>query len=138
MAFSSRCGKKREATEAARQSRNIGVAGRAHTSAAWEFATGSNRVVFGPSPQSVANRGGDEEEMGDADDEEEEAAGKARDTTMAETETDTASWTATRTVTHSETLIGTGALAPNDQVHPAQQREVIKEEHRGAGDESRT
>jgi len=38
------------------------------------MATGSNRVVLGPSPQLVAEEGGDEEEeMADVDEEEEEA-----------------------------------------------------------------
>ena len=89
IAFSSRCGNKREDTEAARLSRKIQVSGRAPTSAAQDIATGSNRVVLGPRPQGVAEGGGDEEEMADVD-EEEEAAGEARDVTLAETETETA------------------------------------------------
>jgi hypothetical protein len=108
IAFSSRCAKKREATEAARQNRKIGLAGRAPARAARDMATGSNRVVLGPRPQGVAEGGGDEEEMADVD--EEEAAGEARDVTMAETETETA----TRTATDTETEIETGALATND------------------------
>jgi hypothetical protein len=70
--------------------------------------TGSNRVVLGPRPQGVAEGGGDEEEMADVD--EEEAAGEARDVTMAETENETA----TRTTTDIATEIETGALATND------------------------
>ena len=111
IAFSSRCVKKTEATEAARQSRKIGLAGRVSTSAARDMAmaTGSNRVTLGPRPQGVAEGGGDgdEEEMEDVD-EEEEAAGGARDITMAEIET------ATRTATDIETETETGALAIND------------------------
>jgi len=99
--------KKREATEAARQSRKIGLAGRAPASADRDMATGSNRVVLGPRPQGVAGGGRDEEEMADVD-EEEEAAGEARDVTMAEIET------ATRTVTDTETETETGAQATND------------------------
>jgi len=111
IAFSSRCVKKREATEAARQSRKIGLAGRAPLSAAQDMATGSNRVMLGPRPQGVAEGGGDEEEeMADVDEEEEEAAGEARDVTMAETETETA----TRTTTDTETENGTGARATDD------------------------
>jgi hypothetical protein len=72
------------------------------------MATGSNRAVLGPRPQRVAEGGGDEEEMADVD--EEEAAGEARDVTMAEPETETA----TRTATDTETDIETGALATND------------------------
>jgi hypothetical protein len=111
IAFSSRCVKKTEATEAARQSRTIGLAGRASTSAARDMATatGANRVALGPRPQGVAEGGGDgdEEEMADVDEEEEAAVG-ARDITMAEIET------ATRTATDIETETETGALATND------------------------
>ena len=111
IAFSSRCVKKREATDAARQSRKIGLGARAPTSAAEDLATGANRVMLGPRPQGLAEGGGDEEEeMADVDDEEEEAAGEARDVTMAETETETA----TRTATDTETEIGTGARATNE------------------------
>jgi len=101
--------KKTEATEGARQSRKIGLAGRASTSAAWDMATatGSNRVALGLRPQGVAEGGGDEEEMVDVD-EEEEAAGGARDITMAETET------ATRIAPDTETETETGAQATND------------------------
>jgi len=67
IAFSSRCVKKREATEAARLSRKIGRGGRVPTSASWDIETGSNRVVLGPRPQGVAGGGGDEEEMADVD-----------------------------------------------------------------------
>jgi hypothetical protein len=112
-AFSSRCAKKREATEAARQNRQIGLTGRAPARAARDMATGSNRVVLGPRHQGVAERGGDEEEMADVN--EEEAAGEARDVTMAETETDTA----TRTATDTKIEIATGALATNIQSDPA-------------------
>ena len=66
--------KKTEATEAARQSRKIGLEGRASTSAARDIATemGANRVALGPRPQGVAEGGGDgdEEEMADVDEEE--------------------------------------------------------------------
>jgi len=95
IAFSSRCAKKREATEAAQQNRQIGLAGRAPARAAQVMATGSKRVVLGPRPQGVAEGGGDEEEMADMD--EEEAAGEARDVTMAKTETETVTRTATDT-----------------------------------------
>jgi len=57
IAFSCRCVKKREATEAARQSRNIGLAGRVPTSAAQDMATGSNRVVLRPRPEGVVEGG---------------------------------------------------------------------------------
>jgi len=135
IAFSSRCVKKREATKAARQSRKIGLAGRAPTSAAQDMATGSNRVMLGPRPQGVAEGGGDEEEeMADVDEEEEEAAGEATDVTMAETEIDTV----TRTATDTETEIGTGARATDDLSDPAQLRKVIRVDHCGAGDGSRT
>ena len=80
-------------------------------SAARDMVTGSNRVVLGPRPQGVTEGGGDkEEEMADVDEEEEEAAGEARDVTMAETATETA----TRTVTDTKTEIGTGARATDD------------------------
>jgi len=42
--------KKREAIEAARQSRKIEIAGRGSTSAARDMAIGSNRAVLGPTP----------------------------------------------------------------------------------------
>jgi len=90
IAFSSRCAKKREATKAVQQNRKIGLAGRAPARAARDMATGSNRVVLGPRPQGVAEGGGDEEEMADV--EEEEAAGEARDVTMAETERKRRDW----------------------------------------------
>jgi hypothetical protein len=109
--FSSRWVKKREATEAAQQSRNIGLAGRWPTRAAQDMATGSNRVVLGPRPQRVAEVEEDEEEqLADVDEEEEEAAGEPRDVMIAETEIETA----TRTVSDTETEIGTGARATND------------------------
>jgi len=100
IAFSSRCVKKTEAAEAARQNRKIGLAGRASKSAAWdrETAPGSNRVVGGPRHKGVAQGGGDEEE----------AAEEASDIMIAETET------ATRTATDTETETETGALAPDD------------------------
>jgi len=102
IAFSIRCMKNKEATEAAQQSRKIELAGRAPTSAAQDMAMGSNRVMLGPRPQGVAEGGGDEEEeMADVDEEEEEAAGEAGDVTIAETETETA----TRTPTDTETEI---------------------------------
>jgi len=130
IALSSRCVKKREATEAARQSRKIGLAGRAPTSAAEDLAARSNRVMLGPRPQWVAEGGGDEEEeMADVDEEDEEAAGEARDVTMADAETETA----TRTATDTETEIGTGARATNDYSDPAQLRKVIRVDHCGAG-----
>jgi len=111
IAFSSSCVKKREAAEAARQSRTIGLAGLAPTSAARDMATGSNRVVFGTQPHGmVEGRGDDEEEMADVDEEEVEAAGEAREVTLAETETETA----TRTASDTKTEIGMGALATDD------------------------
>jgi len=135
IAFSSRCVKKREATEAACQSRKIRLAGRAPTSAARDMATGSNRVVLGPRPQGVAEGVGDEEEeMADVDEEEEEGVGEATDVTMAETESETA----TRTATDTETEIGMRARATNDQSDPAQLRKVIQVGHCGTGDGRRT
>jgi len=111
IAFSSRCVNKTEATEVARQSRKIGLPGRASTSAARDMATatGANRVALGPRPQGVVDGGGDgeEEEMADVD-EEEEATGGARDIKMAEIET------VTRTATDIETESESGALATND------------------------
>jgi len=59
--------KKREATEAAGQSRHGGLAGQSSTSAAWDIAMGSNRVVLGCRPQRVAEGGGNKEEMADVD-----------------------------------------------------------------------
>jgi len=109
IAFGSRWVKNRDATASPRQSRKIGLAGRASTSAARNMAMGSNRVVLGSTPWGVAEGGGDEEEMADVD-EKEEAAGEERDVTMAETETETA----TRTLTDSVTEIGTGALPTHD------------------------
>ena len=80
IAFSSRCMKQTEATEAAWQSRKIGLAGRASMSAARDkaTATSANRVALDPRPQGVAEGGGggDEEEMADVDEEEEAAGGK--------------------------------------------------------------
>ena len=112
IAFSSRCVKKPEATEAARQSRKIRLAARASTSAAQDMATpkGANRVALGPRPQGVAEGGGDgdEEEMADVDEEEEAAVGGAIDFTMAEI--DTAKMIATNIESETET----GALATND------------------------
>jgi hypothetical protein len=108
--FSSRCVMKRTAAEAAQQSRKIGLARQAPTSAARDMPTSSDIVVLGSRPLEVAEGGGDEEEMVDVDDEEEEAAGEARDITMAETETEAT----TRTATDTETEIETGALASND------------------------
>ena len=126
IAFSSRCVKKRDATEAPRQSSKIGLTGRAPPSAALDMATGSNRVMLGPRPYRVAEGGGDEEEgMADVDEEEERAAGEAGDITMAETETETATWTATDT----DTEIGTGARATDDWSDPAQLRKVIRVNH---------
>jgi len=70
--------RKREAAEAARQSRKIERAGRAPTSTPEDMATGSNRVMLGLRPQRLAEGGGDEEEeMADVDEEEEEAVGEA-------------------------------------------------------------
>jgi len=48
-----------EDVEAAMNSRNIGLARRASTSAAQDraIATGSNRVVLGPRPQDIAEGG---------------------------------------------------------------------------------
>ena len=66
-------------------------------------------------------------------DKEEEAAGEARDITMADTETETAMRTATDTETETET----GALGTNDWSDPAQLRKVIRVDHCGAGDGSR-
>jgi hypothetical protein len=77
------------------------------------MAMGSNRLVLGPRPEGVAERGGDEEVMADVD--EEEAAAEPRDLTMAGTKTETA----TRTATDTETEIETAALATNDYSDPA-------------------
>jgi len=118
-----------EATEAMWQSTRIGLPGRVSASAAREIATGSIRVVLGPRPQWVAEGRGDEEVMGDMD-EEVEAAGAARDVTMAETET------ASRTATETETETETGALATNDHRDPAHLRMVIGVDHCGAVDGS--
>jgi hypothetical protein len=107
IAFSSRCVKKREATEAAWQSRKIVLGERAPTRAARDMASGSNRVVLGHRPQGVAEVGGDEEEMADVDEEEDDVPEEAREVTMAVTETETA----TRTVTDTATEIETGAPA---------------------------
>jgi hypothetical protein len=111
IAFSSRSGKKTAATEAAWQSRLIGLAGRASTSAARDvaMATGPNRVALGSRPHRFAEGGGDgdQEEMADVD-EEDEAAGGARDIMMAKIET------ATRTATDIESETETGALATTD------------------------
>jgi len=92
--------KKREATEAAWQSSNIGRPGQTPAGAARDMATGSNRVVLGPRPQRVVGAGGDEEEMADVD-EEEEAAGEARHVMMAEIETGTRTMTDTKTETET-------------------------------------
>jgi hypothetical protein len=69
IAFSSRCVKKTETAEAARQSRNIALAGRASTSAARDMATatGLYRVVNGHWSKGVADRGGDQEEIVNVD-----------------------------------------------------------------------
>jgi hypothetical protein len=100
--------KKREATQAARQSGTIGLAGRAPLSEAWGITPGSNRLVLGPRPQRVAEGGGNQvEEMADVDKKEEEAAGEAQDVMVAESKTETA----TRTVTDTETGISVGAWA---------------------------
>jgi len=133
IALSSKCVKKREATEAARQSRKIRLARHVSTSAARNMATGSNSVVLDPRPQGVAEGGGDEEEMAD-EDEEEEAAGEERDVTMAVTVTESA----TMTTTDTETEIETGALATNDCSDPAQQRKLIWVDYCCSGDGSRT
>jgi hypothetical protein len=108
IAFSSRCVKKREAMEAARQNRTIGLALPAPARAARDMANGSNRVMLGSRPQGVEERSGDEEEMADVD--EEEAAGEESDITMAETNTETT----TSTATDTETEIETGSLATHD------------------------
>jgi hypothetical protein len=68
--------KKREPTEAARLNSKIKLAGPAPTSAAWDMATGSNRVLLAPSPQHVVEGGGDKDKM-DNEDQEEETAGEA-------------------------------------------------------------
>jgi len=99
--------KKWQPTNAAPQRRKRGLAAGAFASAARDMATGSNRVVLGPTPQGVAKEGGDEVEMADVD-EEEEAVGLARDVTMAETET------AHRTAIDTEDETEAGALATND------------------------
>jgi len=59
---------------------------------------------------------------------------QARDVRMGETETETT----TRTATDTETEIGTEALTTNDQRDPAHLRKVIRPDHCGAGDGSRT
>jgi hypothetical protein len=126
--------KKSEATKAVRQSRKIGLAGRAPTSAAQDMATGSNRVVLRPRPQGVVEGGGDKEEMADEDDKEEQTTGEARDITMAETETETA----TRTASDTESEIETGVLATNNLSDPAQLCKVLRVDHCSTGDGSLT
>jgi len=96
IAFSTRCVKKAVVTNAVRQSRNMGLAGRESTRVTWDMATASNRVVLGSWPQKVAKGDGDEDEMADMD-EAEEGVGQARDVMMGETAC------ATRTVTDTET-----------------------------------
>jgi len=72
--------------------------------------------------------GSEEEKMADV--QEEEAAGEARDVVMTETET------ATTAATETET--DAGALPTNDWSDRAQLRKVIRVNHCGAGDGSRT
>jgi len=78
----------------------------------------TNSVVLGHRSRggAVAQGGSEEEEMADemVDVQEEEAAGEARDVVMTET------GTGTTTATETETEVG--ALATNDQSHPAQLR----------------
>jgi len=125
--------KEREAAEAVRQSRNIGRAGRASTSAARDMptATGSNRVVLRPRPNGMAEGGGNKEGMADVD-KDEKSAGEARYVTMAKTKSPTRTAIATKTDT------GTGALPTNETSDGARQRKLIRMDHSGAGDGNRT
>ena len=125
--------KKTKAATEVQQSRRIGLAGRASTSAARDMATatGSNRAVLDNRPQRMVEGGGDEEEMADVD-EEEEAVRDAIDVTMAATDT------ATRTATDTETETETGALPTNDLSDAAQLHKVIQMDHCAAADWSRT
>jgi len=97
-------------------------------------ATGTNRVVLGRRPRggAAAKGGSEEEEMTDVQGE--EATGEGRDFVMTQTKTATTAATATETETEPEA----GALATNDQSDPAKPREVIRVDHCGAGDRSRT
>ena len=88
-------------------------------------------LALGPRVWRKEGGDGDEEEVAEVD-EEEEAAGGARNITMAEIET------GTRTATDIETETETGALASHDQSDPAQLGKVIRVDHCGAGDGSRT
>jgi len=93
---------------------------------AMHMATGTKRVVLGhrPTGGGAADRGMEEK----ADAEEDEATGKARDVMMTEAEI------ATTTATETDA----GALATNDQSDPAQLRKVVRVDHCGTGDVSRT
>jgi len=62
IALSSRCANKTEAANAARQSRKMGLAGRAPTGEAMNTATGTHRVLLGLRPRGAAGDGGCEEE----------------------------------------------------------------------------
>jgi len=85
-------------------------------------------VTLGPRPRgTAAEGGGSEAEMTDV--EEKEATGETEDVTM----TETANTTATETGTETES----GAPASNDQSDPAQLHQVVRVDHRGAGDGSR-
>jgi len=96
------------------------LAGQPPSGEAMHIATGTNRVVLGPSPRGVeADGGSGEEEMAAV--EEEEAMGEARDITMTETEAEIATTTANETQT--ETVAG--ALGTDDKSDPAQLRKVI-------------
>jgi len=132
IAFTSRCVRKRNAAKPALQSREAGTAGRVPTSEATHMAMGTNRVVLGPTPSggAAAEGGREEEEMADV--EQEKAAGQPRDVIM--TEKDTATDNATIATTQTEAV----ALTCNDCSDPAQLREVIRVDHCGTGDGSRT
>jgi len=113
--LSSRWMKKSEAAKAARQSTNVGTAGRAPTSDALHRPTGTNREVLGCRPMggAAAEGGSEEEEMTDVQGE--EATGEARDVVMTEIEGATTATTATESETETEA----GTLASNDSSDPA-------------------
>jgi hypothetical protein len=130
IAFSSRCAKNSEAARAARQRRKTGTAGRAPKSQSTHTATGTKRVVLGHRPRGVAAAGCRKTEREMADAEEEEGTAEARDVMI--TEAEIASMTPTATETEA------GAMATNDYSDQEQLRKIVRVDHCGAGDGSRT
>ena len=126
IAFSSRCAKKSEAFRVARQSGKTGTVEWAPTNETTHTATGTNGVVLGHRHRAGGEADGGREEKADAKDE--EATGQASDVMMSEAEIATS--------TASETEAGT--LATNEWSDPAQLRKVVRADHCGAGDWSRT